>query len=115
MYLTDVLCQDRACESPCQHPVRRPRGRRGGLPGHRGHHEGRLLLCDTISSTIHFKHSSSSSEFYSSNIMCCVIWKNAGMRLVMLGGGWKKVKLTVLVFYPRRMQGITRALPAAQS
>ena len=24
------------------------------------------------------------------NIMCCVIWKNAWMRLVMLEGGWKK-------------------------
>ena len=41
-----------------------------------------------LSSTSHFKHPL--SEFYSFNIMCCVIWKNASMRLVMLAGGWKK-------------------------
>ena len=40
MYLTDVLCQDRAGESSGQHPVRCHRGGRGGLPGHRRHHEG---------------------------------------------------------------------------
>ena len=42
-----------------------------------------------LSPTSHFKHLL--SEFYSFNIMCCVIWKNPAMLLLMLGGGgWKK-------------------------
>ena len=42
-----------------------------------------------LSSTSHFKDPL--SEFYSFNSMCCVIWKNPAMLLLMLGGGgWKK-------------------------
>ena len=41
-----------------------------------------------LSPASHFKHPL--SEFYSFNIMCFVIWKNAAMLLVMLKGGWKK-------------------------
>ena len=48
MYLTDVLCQDRAGESSGQHPVRCHRGGRGGLPGHRRHHEGQYPPSNTI-------------------------------------------------------------------
>ena len=88
MYLTDVLCQDRAGESPCQHPVRRPRGRRGGLPGHRGHHEGRLLLVIQYHQHLILNTPRPRQNF--THLISCVIWKNAGMRLVMLGGGWKK-------------------------
>ena len=68
MYLTDVLCQDRAGEPPCQHPVRRPRGRRGGLPGHRGHHEGRLLLVIQY----HQHLILNTPEFFKSKISCVV-------------------------------------------